>query len=101
VIAELPFDACCGFGLSECSLKMKPKMAHEMDAKTMLGHHRVEILRFLDAFWGGGFLVHFRSAKGESNSRKTKVKWEAPGHRPPHRGIQAGSVDPPTPVRLI
>ena len=75
MIAELPFDACCvlrGFGFSEYSLKMNPKMAHEMDAKTRLGHHRVEILRFRDAFWGGGFLVHFRSAKSGSKSGKRR-----------------------------
>ena len=75
---ELPFDACCvlrGFDGLGIFMKMDAKMAPKMDEKSSLGHPRVEILRFWGAFWGGGFLMNFRSAKSGPKIRKMTT-WE-------------------------
>ena len=73
MIAELPFDACSvlrGFDSHEIFIKMAAKMDPKMHDKSSLGHPRVGILRFREAFWGGVFLMNFRSAKSEPKIRK-------------------------------
>ena len=73
MIAELPFDASCvlrGFDSHEIFIKMATKMEPKMDDKSSLGHPRVQILRFREAFWGGVFLMNFRSAKSGPKIRK-------------------------------
>ena len=75
-------------------MQMGAKMAHKMDEKSCLGHPRVETLRFRGAFWGGGFLMNFRSAKNGQQIRKLAVdcQWL-------HRTLAVG--DPEDPYRML
>ena len=75
-------------------------MDHEMDAKTMLGHRRVENLRFRDAFRGGGFLVHFRSAKSGSKSGKRRSSGRPRDTGRPMEESKPDPVVPPPPFGL-
>ena len=45
-------------------------MAPKIDEKSSLGHPRVEILRFWDAFWGGAIFDEFSIGKKWNKNQK-------------------------------